>query len=692
MCPADLTGKTGAVQVLPLNPDSPDARAAVRPATADGSAARINSDNAITHTIIVIIPAARLEVSLTYGTDLATIQKIQSSIHIRHSAGRAGSAGPADSPAAPAVTAGHVQGLYQGPGFDTCAAPSAATMRGWLRSRYRAIGIYIGGVNRGCAQSNLTSSWLAAIQAQGWHYWPFYVGLQADCVEALGDATIVASKAAAEGRAAAADAVQQARNLGIPAGTPIVDDMEAYSGCGQQVVTFLSAWDSELHADGYRAGVYESFSNIGDLVRAAGKMTEPDVINYADWDGAATTASSYMPAGMWANHQRLHQYLGGHDQTYGGATLNIDADQLNVNLGGASTPAPPGSPVPPLPLPLRIALGMNSNGTAEWFARAANGSVLHAYQHPIGSTSWSATRTVGDSPRDLVSSPAVTSDADGALTLAAVSRSGTVVHAWQQTGEPNDWEWGGAIGTGSPGRVSGDPAAVREPGGAVGVFVTTSGGTVLTARQTAANANTSWTPWTAIGGGCASSPVPFSTGGAELDVACVSRSGTLSVTEESGGTWSAWQQAGTSTGLAGAPAVVTTAAGQTDVFAGTTAGPVDEVYQASGADGWTQGSLLLPGGPAASGSPAALAWPGGGVAVFSRLTSGALGYTVGTGAGAGSWSAWTSIGTSVLGSPAVWLDTSGEPQAAIVTAQRRLAIAGYASSKWTGWASLASGF
>ena len=124
-------------------------------------------------------------------------------------------------------------------------------MRGWLRSRYRAIGIYIGGVNRGCAQSNLTSSWLAAIQAQGWHYWPFYVGLQADCVEALGDATIVASKAAAEGRAAAADAVQQARNLGIPAGTPIVDDMEAYSGCGQQVVTFLSAWDSELHADGY---------------------------------------------------------------------------------------------------------------------------------------------------------------------------------------------------------------------------------------------------------------------------------------------------------------------------------------------------------------------------------------------------------------------------------------------------------
>ncbi len=76
-------------------------------------------------------------------------------------------------------------------------------MKAWLKSAYRAVGIYIGGVNRGCAQANLTSAWISRIQAQGWHYWPFYVGLQADCVDAFGDATIVASKAAAEGRSAA---------------------------------------------------------------------------------------------------------------------------------------------------------------------------------------------------------------------------------------------------------------------------------------------------------------------------------------------------------------------------------------------------------------------------------------------------------------------------------------------------------
>ena len=344
-CPADvLAGKTGAVQVLPAVADSPDSRAATRSVVIDGHPARTNPDDLVTHTIIDILPAAGTEVDFSYGSDLATITKIQSSLRITGGENAARSAAIAAAPpAAPALAA---QGLYRGADFDTCAAPSAAAMKSWLKSPYRAIGVYIGGVNAGCAQSSLTGSWLASIQAQGWHYWPFYVGLQADCVDAAGDATIVPSDAAAEGRAAASDAAAQAANLGIPQGTPIVYDMEAYANCGQQVVTLLSAWDGQLHADGYAAGVYESFSNIGDLVSASGTMTEPDVINYADWDGKTATTSSYMPAGLWTDHQRLHQYLGGHNPTFGTVTLNIDSDRLNVRLGGAVT-APP-SPVPAL--------------------------------------------------------------------------------------------------------------------------------------------------------------------------------------------------------------------------------------------------------------------------------------------------------------------------------------------------------
>ena len=51
-------------------------------------------------------------------------------------------------------------------------------MTNWLKSSYRAVGIYIGGANRACAQANLTSSWLSSIVGQGWDYFPLYPGLQ----------------------------------------------------------------------------------------------------------------------------------------------------------------------------------------------------------------------------------------------------------------------------------------------------------------------------------------------------------------------------------------------------------------------------------------------------------------------------------------------------------------------------------
>lgn len=43
-------------------------------------------------------------------------------------------------------------------GFDTCSAPSFDKMREWwVYSPYYYVGIYIGGINRGCSQPNLSS-------------------------------------------------------------------------------------------------------------------------------------------------------------------------------------------------------------------------------------------------------------------------------------------------------------------------------------------------------------------------------------------------------------------------------------------------------------------------------------------------------------------------------------------------------
>lgn len=268
--------------------------------------------------------------------------------------------------------------VYTGLGFDACSAPSPQTMSAWQSSPYRAIGIYIGGVNAACAQPNLTPTWTSSEVAAGWHLIPTYVGLQAPS-NSCGCAAISPSQAPAQGTAAADDAVVAAQNVGIPAGNPIYDDMESYSRTSANtsaVLAFLSAWTSELHAKGYLSGVYSSAaSGITDLVSQYGTgYVEPDDLWIADWNGQQTTSDPAVPASDWANHQRLHQYRGGHNETYGGYTINID----NNYLDGAT--ADSAGAIPPPPPPPTLAVAPAADGTtslnAEWSAGSGLASWL----------------------------------------------------------------------------------------------------------------------------------------------------------------------------------------------------------------------------------------------------------------------------------------------------------------------------
>jgi hypothetical protein len=678
-CPASLQGKTTAVTLQRVSTGSPDLRQATRAALVGGHAARTNPDAPVTHTIVDVVPSAGVEVSLSYGGSAKLARSIEKTIRI------SGHARPIQLATPAVIKPAAAQGVVQGKGFDTCAAPSAATMKSWLASPYRSVGIYIGGVNRACAQANLTPAWIKTIQSEGWHYFPFYVGLQASCVAAFGDSSISAGSAAAEGKTAANDAVTQAADLGIPAGTPIIYDMEAYrGGCGPAVTTFLSAWDSQLHARGYVAATYESFSNIGDLISASGQITEPDIIHYADWDGHATTKSSYMPASMWINHQRIHQYQGGHNETYNGATVNIDNDQLDVTLSGS-----PGlSQRRPA---FRIAAAINSNDSAEWFARAANNTLRHNYQHPVGSAGWSATRTVGNSPASLVSNPAVAADANGSLTLFARTSTGKVVHAWQQAGAPNDWRWSDAVGGGKPpGAAVADPAAIQAAGGAVAVFTATAGGKVATTRQDSPNDNTGWSAWTSIGGDCASSPVPFVDASKSLEAFCRTGGGGLAVDVYGQGSWRGWQAvSGGPSGLTGTPAVASASGGQTEVFTAA-AGRLAYAWQSPGGS-WTWSSSPA-GTTKVKNSPTAVAWPGGGVGVLAQQANGLLGYAAQQGGGAAGWSAWTALSAHTLGSPTAWANTGGDPEVAILNKRLQIAVSTFSAGGWSSWAQLGGGY
>ncbi len=296
-------------------------------------------------------------------------------------AGGAGSAGPPAGPGA----------VYTGLGFDPCSAPSPAQMSAWGSSPYHAVGIYIGGANMGCSQPNLSPAWVSHESAVGWHLIPTYVGLQAPS-NSCGCASITPSQASSQGTAAAIDALSQAGALGIGTGNPIYYDLEAYQRGGtstSSVLGFLSAWTTQLHAAGYLSGVYSSAaSGMVDLAAQIGTgYEEPDDIWIADWNGAQTTSDPYVPSADWSLHQRLHQYDGGHNETYGKVTINIDGDYLD----GATAAAGSGTSIPP-PVAAAPSLRVSPGGDG----------TIHLYAKWVGATGVQGWRVLaGDTPEAL---------------------------------------------------------------------------------------------------------------------------------------------------------------------------------------------------------------------------------------------------------------------------------------------------
>ena len=319
-CPMQAAGRTEAILVAP--------RA--------GGAAGISGGDAASW----VDAAHGVEITATWNRDPAVIRRALGVRSLpaatdlgappvaRSSGGRRARAAGAAIAAAPGQ-------VYTGLGFDACAAPSSSAMATWTASSpFRAVGIYIGGADAACAQPNLTAAWVSVESAAGWHLIPTYVGLQAPgngCGCAAMSSTPVT--AATQGTAAAQDAVAHAQALGIGAGNPIYYDMENYTrgSASAAVLAFEQAWTDQLHADGYRSGIYGNASTgITDLVSEVGKpFAEPDDIWIADWNGSESTSDTYVPATYWAEHQRLHQYRGGHTDDYGGVKISIDTDYLD---------------------------------------------------------------------------------------------------------------------------------------------------------------------------------------------------------------------------------------------------------------------------------------------------------------------------------------------------------------------------
>jgi glycoside hydrolase-like protein len=302
------------------------------------------------HELYAAVGGTGLSVSATYGSDAGSVLTILRTL--RRTSSQPATAGqpvPAGQPAGVPADGGAMTRTsprparantadwhITGKAFDTCATPSLGVMQAWNHA-FSDVGVYIGGAEISCPYGNLSASWVQSAVGLGWGLIPIYVGAQASCDKQF-TVRIHPNWATAEGQAAAGWAVEDAAALGMGRGTPIYYDMESFNinkaTCRSAVLAFLSGWTTQIHALGYVSGVYSSASTGAEALGFASALAghpvaEPDSIWFALWDGQANLSGlPYLAPGWWVGYQRLKQYLGAHNRTVNGFTVNIDSDLI----------------------------------------------------------------------------------------------------------------------------------------------------------------------------------------------------------------------------------------------------------------------------------------------------------------------------------------------------------------------------
>ncbi|MFF0428993.1 glycoside hydrolase domain-containing protein [Streptomyces sp. NPDC004520] len=230
-----------------------------------------------------------------------------------------------------AATVWPAQKTYTGRAFDACTAPSLTAMKAWKKDAYYGgVAVYIGGRNRGCAQPNLTRSWVKSVDTLGWRVIPLYVGAQPFCQKSLSKERFTAATAASVGAADAGDAVAKAAALGMKPGSPVYLDMESYDvadkACNDATLTYVRSFTRTLRAKTYRAGLYGFSSSSAKAIATASNRTDlPGNLWYALWNGRETTTGDWpWDPRLYTGHSRGHQYKANSRETRGGYTITVD--------------------------------------------------------------------------------------------------------------------------------------------------------------------------------------------------------------------------------------------------------------------------------------------------------------------------------------------------------------------------------
>jgi photosystem II stability/assembly factor-like uncharacterized protein len=250
---------------------------------------------------------------------------------------------------------GSIVVIRQKQAFDSCYRPTVSQAQTWWNtSPYDIYNIYMGGVsNAGCFPENLTASYITSLRNQGWEFIPTWVGPQAPCTSFKFRHSLDPSNAFGEGIQEANAAYNRAVQLGLVGSinpkTVIYYDMEAFDtlrtndACRLAVRSFLSGWSQRLHELGARSGVYGSscyhmpeWSNLSNPLDDVWLASWYRIDGEYRYDPNANVWNVLcLSRSVWTDHQRIRQYSGGHNETWGGVTLNIDG---NVTDGRVVSP------------------------------------------------------------------------------------------------------------------------------------------------------------------------------------------------------------------------------------------------------------------------------------------------------------------------------------------------------------------
>ena len=251
-------------------------------------------------------------------------------------------------------------------GFDDCGLPNASQMQTWWdESPYLTVNIYLGGVSAACPMQR-DAGWLYDVSQQGWSFILTWVGPQAPCTSFNHPMSRNVATAKQQGRDNADAAVAKAREKGFLGDLVIYYDLESYSngkddsGCRAAVASFMQGWVERIHELDQRAGGYGA-ACTSFMYEWADNADPPDDVWFAHWytndyDKDATVWDvPCIGNELWANNQRLKQYAGVHNETWGGLKKSIDSNVLDGHV----------SAILDVPLPASSQLSALSNRALE---------------------------------------------------------------------------------------------------------------------------------------------------------------------------------------------------------------------------------------------------------------------------------------------------------------------------------------